>query len=300
MAKHSRVNRSLSTVIGSTLFYFITALILVMAAYPMYFVLIASFSNGNDLANGRVWLIPREIQMIGYQKVFDYAPLWVGYKNTIIYTVAGTLLSLAVTIPAAYAMSRKDFYLRNKIMIFFTIPMFFSGGMIPTYLLMKQVNLIDNPLVLIIPGCFGIYNMIIARTFFQSTVPGELLDAAQIDGCGNARFFLSIVLPLSKAIIAVIGLYCAVSIWNSYFNALLYIRNKEFIPLQLALRDILIANSFNMRQGSTAASSGLQQQRLQDLMKYCVIVVSTIPIMCVYPFIQKYFAKGVMIGAIKG
>lgn len=299
MARH-HIKKSVPEKIAWAIFYLITAVILISAAYPMYFVVIASFSDPNALAMGKIWLFPDQIQLLGYQKVFEYEPLWTGYRNTIIYTISTTALSLAVTMPAAYAMSRKDFIVRNKIMVFFTIPMFFSGGMVPTYLLMKRLNLLDNPLVLIIPSCFGIYNMIIARTFFQSTIPGELLDAAQIDGCGNARFFVSIVLPLSKAILAVIGLYVAVGTWNSYFSALLYIRNNNYMPLQIALRNILIANSFNMRQGTTATMTGLQQQRLEDLMKYCVIVVSTVPIMCVYPFVQKYFAKGVMIGAIKG
>ncbi len=284
----------------TVLFYIVTIVIFISAVYPLYFVVLASFSNAGDIANGEVWFWPKRVDLLGYQTVFEYEPIWIGYRNTIIYTVSTTFLSLAVTLPAAYTMSRKDFFLRNKIMIFFTIPMFFSGGMIPTYLLMRDLNLLNNPLVLIIPGAFGVYNMIIARTFFQNNIPSELLEAAQLDGCGNGRFFFTMVLPLSKAIIAVIGLYCAVGTWNSYFNALLYVRDKELIPLQMALRDVLIANSFSVRSGDMAQEGGLAQQQLQDLMKYCAIVVSTVPIMCVYPFIQKYFAKGVMIGSIKG
>ncbi len=291
---------SLSEKLGLFALYFVSVVILIGAAYPIYFVVIASFSDPNALANGKVWFFPQEIFLDGYKKIFEYEPLWTGYRNTIIYTIIGTLVSLCVTIPAAYAMSRRDMMLRNGITIFFTIPMFFGGGMIPTYILMKNLNLIDNPLVLIIPGCFSVYNMIIARTFLQSNIPEALWDAARIDGCGNIRFFFTMVLPLSKAILAVIGLYVAVGIWNSYFDALLYIQSKEYRPLQIALRDILIANSMSMRTGASGQTTGMMQQRLRDLLKYCSIVVSTIPIMCVYPFLQKYFAKGVMIGSIKG
>lgn len=278
----------------------ISVVIAVSVIYPLYFVLLASFSDPVALTNGEVWLIPKKISLLGYQRILEHKPLWIGYRNTIFYTVIGTALSLFVTLLAAYAMSRKDLLLRNSIMIIFTIPMFFSGGLIPTYMVMKNLGLIDNPLVLIIPGCFGIYNMIIARTFFSSSLPTELREAAEIDGCGEMRYFFTIAIPLSKAIIAVIGLYCAVGIWNSYFDALIYIKNRDYVPLQLVLRDILIANSFNERQGAGASTSGLQQMLAKEIIKYSVIVVSTLPIMCVYPFVQKYFAKGVMLGSIKG
>lgn len=280
--------------------YLVSFVILLTAAYPLYFVLIASFSNPSTLVNGEVWLIPKEISLDAYKRIGEYEKLWIGYRNTIIYTLAGTFLSLFVTIPAAYAMSRKDLLLKKGIMFFFTVPMFFGGGMIPTYILMKNLHLLDNPLVLIVPGCFGVYNMIIARTFLQTNIPPALFEAASIDGCGNIRFFISVVLPLSKAILAVIGLYVSVGIWNSYFNALLYISNKNYQPLQIALRDILVTNSLSMRIGATADAGGAVQQRIREALKYCVIVVSTLPIMCVYPFLQKYFAKGVMIGSLKG
>lgn len=286
--------------IARTLLYIISIIVLLVAAYPLYYVVIASFSDPNALANGEVWLIPKEISLSGYKKLGEYTQLWVGYRNTILYTIFGTLLAIVVTIPAAFAMSRKKAMLRNGITIFFTIPMFFGGGMIPTYILMKNLHLLDNPLVMILPGCFGVYNMIIARTFMQNNIPEDLYDAASVDGCGNVHFFVKMVLPLSKAIIAVIVLYVAVGIWNSYFNALLYMQSKKYQPLQLALRDILISNDLGMRTGETSNVGGQLQQRIRDLLKYCVIVVSTLPIMCVYPFLQKYFAKGVMIGSIKG
>lgn len=293
-------SKSISEKLFRVTLMLISLVIMFIVAYPLYFVVIASISDPIAVASGQVWFYPKGINFTGYQRIFEYAQLWVGYRNTLIYTVCGTGLSLIVTLSAAYAMSQKKLLLRKYIMFFFTVPMFFSGGLIPTYMLMKSINLIDNSLVLILPGCFGIYNMIVARTFFQSNLPTELREAADIDGCGELRFFLRIALPLSKAIIAVIALYCIVGIWNSYFDAMIYIRNKNYVPLQLVLRDVLIANSMDERSGSGAVMSGLTQARTKELIKYSMIVVSTLPVMLVYPFIQKYFAKGVMIGSIKG
>ena len=278
----------------------ILALVVIVTVYPVYFVVIASFSDSTALANGQVWLYPKSIYLEGYRRIFAYSDLWRGYLNTVIYTVSGTMLAVAVTITGAYVMSRKECMLNGPLMLFFTIPMFFSGGLIPSYLLMKSLGLVNNPLALILPGCFSVYNMIIARTFFQNSIPRELREAAFIDGCGEGRYFVSVALPLSKAIISVIGLYVAVGIWNDYFSALIYIIDRRYIPMQLVLREILIANSFDTRATGSMANSALEQQRLRDLVKYCVMVVSTLPVICIYPFIQKYFEKGVMIGSIKG
>ena len=294
--QQSRVDRAIHALISLAL-----ALIVLVTVYPIYFVIIASVSDSSAVANGQVWLYPRELYLEGYKRIFEYEDLWRGYRNTIFYAAGGTALSLLVTISGAYVMSRRECMLNRPLMVYFTIPMFFSGGLIPTYLLISSLGLLNNPLVLILPGCFGIYNMIIARTFFQSSIPGELRDAAFIDGCGECGFFVRIALPLSKAIISVIGLYVAVAIWNDYFSALIYITDREYIPLQLVLREILISNSFDTRSaGGGITNSALEQQRLRDLVKYCVMVVSTLPVICIYPFIQKYFEKGVMIGSIKG
>lgn len=278
----------------------ILAFVVIVTVYPVYFVVIASFSDSTALANGQVWLYPKRIYLEGYRRIFAYSDLWRGYLNTVIYTVSGTLLAVAVTITGAYVMSRKECMLNGPLMLFFTIPMFFSGGLIPSYLLMKSLGLVNNPLALILPGCFSVYNMIIARTFFQNSIPRELREAAFIDGCGEGRYFVSVALPLSKAIISVIGLYVAVGIWNDYFSALIYIIDRKYIPMQLVLREILIANFFDTRATGSMANSALEQQRLRDMVKYCVMVVSTLPVICIYPFIQKYFEKGVMIGSIKG
>jgi putative aldouronate transport system permease protein len=292
--------RKTSDIIYEIIKYTIAAVIFIAVAYPIYFMIIASFSNSADVSNGNIWLLPQHISFAGYQRILDYPKLWIGYRNTILYTSAGTMISLLITIPAAFTMSHKKLMHKNWLMVLFTIPLFFSGGMIPTFLLVKNIGIMDTIWAMLLPTSFNIYNMIIARTFFQNTIPNELADAAYIDGCGKARYFIKIVLPLSKAIIAVMALYYAVGMWNNYFNALLYIRKAGLVPLQIVLRDILIANTFNERQGLGAVTSGLEQQRMRDLVKYCVIVVSTVPIICVYPFIQKYFTKGVMIGALKG
>lgn len=294
-----RMSRTDRLIHGAT--SLILAIIVIVTIYPLYFVLIASVSDSSAVSNGQVWLYPKGFYLEGYKRIFEYGALWRGYLNTILYTASGTALSLVVTISGAYVMSRRECMLNGPLMVFFTIPMFFSGGLIPTYLLINSLGLLNNPLVLILPGCFGIYNMIIARTFFQSSIAGELRDAAFIDGCSEGGFFLRIALPLSKAIISVIGLYVAVAIWNDYFSALIYITDRKYNPLQLILREILISNSFDTRAGGGGiTNSAIEQQRLRDLVKYCVMVVSTLPVICIYPFIQKYFEKGVMIGSIKG
>lgn len=293
-----RRRKSTADAVFDVLLYTVCALILFIVAYPMYFVVLASFSKPSDIALGRVWLWPVSITMDGYKKIFEYARLWTGYRNTIFYTVAGTLINLLVTIPAAYTLSRKDLMWKGPLMVFFTITMFFSGGMIPIYITLQQYGMLDTFWVMILPGCVSVYNLIIARTFFQSNIPQELLDAAAIDGCSNLRTFLTIALPLSSAIIAVIALYSAVGHWNNYFGGLIYLRSEELVPLQIVLRDILIMNSMD---GNRTISSSMESQvRLQELIKYGIIVVSTVPMMLFYPFLQKYFAQGVMIGAIKG
>lgn len=274
--------------------------IFIITFYPMYYVLIASFSDYGALTNGKVWFWPVNPSLAGYKRLFEQDSLWRAYVNTIFYTVCSTALSLAVTIPAAYSMSRKNLMLKPVIMIYFVITMYFGGGLIPTYMVMKNLGLINNPLVMIIPGCMSVWNMILARTFFQNTLPEELHEAAMIDGCSEGRYFLTIAVPLSPAIMAVIALYCMVGAWNSYYSALVYLIDYDKMPLQIILRDILMSDALNIRQASTANLAEEAQARYKELVKYCVIVVSTLPILMVYPFLQKYLIKGVMIGSIKG
>ena len=228
----------------------------------------------------------------------ERADLWLGYGNTILYTVAGTLLNLAVTLPAAYVLAQSRFKARRFLMTLFVITMYFGGGMVPTYMLVKTLHLTNSPYVMIIMGAVSVYNLIITRTFFENSIPVELQEAAWLDGCSHIRYFWSIVLPLSRAVISVILLYYAVGHWNDFFTALLYLNKDEYQPLQIILRNILISNQ--AMAGTTGAGEGSYAQQYADQVKFAVIIVSTVPVLCIYPFIQKYFEKGVMIGAVKG
>jgi len=283
--------------------YTFLSIILFIVLYPMIYIVSCSFSNPSAVTAGKVWLLPVDPTLIGYKTIFEDKDIVTGYANTILYTVCGTILAVALTVLAAYPLSRKDYKLRNPIMLIFTFTMFFSGGLIPTYLLMSSLGLVNTRAVMIIPGALSVYNVIITRTFFQSTIPQELLEASQIDGCSDFVFFGKVVLPLSKAIISVIALFYAVGYWNSYFNALIYLHDRNKYPLQMILREILIQN----RMDAEALSSGWMsvddlaaRQSLFELLKYSLIIVASVPVLCIYPFVQKYFVKGVMIGAIKG
>lgn len=278
--------------------YSISIVLLIIILYPIYFVVAASFSNPAAVSSGQVWLWPKGITLEGYTELLNHKEIWIGYKNTILYTVIGTAIGIFVNITAAYTLSRKDFVGRKFFMLLFVFTMFFNGGLIPTFLTVKRFGLYDNFLAMVLPFSVSAFNIIVARTFFQNSIPGSLWDQARIDGCGNIRYFVQIVLPLSKAIVSVLGLWIAVGLWNSYFNALIYLKSPSLHPLQLILRNILITNNMQTALGSgEAAQIAL---RRANIMRYSVIVISTLPIMCVYPFAQKYFNKGVMIGAVKG
>lgn len=281
----------------------ITVSAFLFVLYPIYFVVIASFSDSTLVNQGQVILYPKGVSLYGYSQIFKKPEIWVGYKNTIIYSFFGTIFNLIVTLPAAYVLSRKDFAARSIVMKLFVITMYFNGGMIPTYMLIKDVRLLDSPLVMIIFGAVNVYNLIITRTFFETSIPDELYEAAALDGCSHFRYFSTVVLPLSKAVIAVIMLYYLVGHWNDFFSALLYLNSDKYQPLQIVLRNILLLNQ--AMAGTTGASgagagAGAYAQQFADQIKFGVIIVSTVPVLCVYPFIQKYFEKGVMIGAVKG
>ena len=280
------------------LFHLIAVIMILLVIYPLWFVIIASFSNPADVASGKVWIWPKVIDVRGYQKLFEQSQIWKSYLNTIIYTLVGTFVALIVNISAGYAMSRKDLPGRRWINLFYVIPMFVNGGLIPTYLVVKGFGLLDSFWVMVIPFSVSTYNIIVARTFFESSLPESLWEAAQIDGCSTLRYFFSFAVPLSKAVIAVVGLWTAVGLWNSWFNALIYLQNENLIPLQLLLRRILIANESLL--GAATGTMAQELRQLSDMMKYGSIVVSTLPIMMLYPFLQKYFNQGVMIGAVKG
>lgn len=278
--------------------YTVAVLILILILYPLYFIVIASISEPSAVATGKMWLFPVGPTLDGYSALLETPRIWTGYRVTILYTLVGTFIALAVNLSAAYALSRKDLVGGKFFMAMFLIVMFFSGGLIPTFLVVRQLGLYDSFWVIVLPFSVSIFNVIVARSFFQGNIPEELLNAAQVDGCGNLRFFFQIVLPLSKAIISVIALWTAVAQWNSFFTALIYVRNENLLPLQLVLRNILITN-----QMQSAMGTGEAQQlaiRRANIMRFAAIIVSTVPIMCFYPFVQKHFNQGVMIGAVKG
>ncbi len=281
-----------------TVVHIVMAVILVLTLYPIIYVISSSFSSPQAVSTGQVRLWPVDFSLRGYKEVFDYRVVWIGYGNTLFYTLAGTLLNVVLTLFAAFALSRKTLPGRGFFTFLFTFTMLFSGGLIPTYLVMRSLGIINTRWVMLLPGAISVYNMIVTRTFLTN-IPQELSEASAIDGCSDFRYFFAILLPLSKAVISVIALYYAVGHWNAYFNALIYLNDQKLFPLQVFLRDILVLNSVD-------ASSILDPEEAQalegmrDLLKYALIVVSTVPIMCVYPFLQKFFAQGVMVGSVKG
>lgn len=286
--------------------FILLTIVFLIVLYPLIYIISASFSNAQQLVMGRVYLWPVQPSLEGYKAVFQEGDVWTGYGNTIFYTVFGTMLNVTMTMMVAYPLSRKDFVGRNLIMFLFTFTMFFNGGLIPTYLLIKSLGLVDTRAVMIVPWAIGVWNVIITRTFLQSNIPVELYDSARVDGASNTRMLYMIVLPLSGPIIAVITLFYAVNHWNQFFNALIYLRSKALRPLQLVLREILVQNSSmlmdEMMAGMTEDQLDLMMQReyLQQLLQYALIVVATLPVLAMYPFVQKYFVRGIMIGAIKG
>jgi putative aldouronate transport system permease protein len=291
--RESRSDRIFNMICNSLLF-----IALVVAAYPLYFVIIASFSDPSRVSFGEVWLYPKGFTLDGYIRIMEEEQIWRGYLNTLIYTVVGTLINVALTLTSAYALSRKDLIGRNMFMYFIVFTMFFSGGLIPTYLLVKGIGLYDTFWVMVIPGAVSAWNLIIARTFFQNSIPNEVWEAGRMDGCSNLRFFFSIVLPLSQAITAVMILFYAVSHWNEFFSGLIYLRDRSMFPLQLILREILVQTNLSV---DMLTDSGAEEKALlANQMRYGVIIIASLPVLILYPFVQKYFVRGVMLGAIKG
>lgn len=289
----SRGDKALNVV-----FYIILSILVLVCFYPVWYAVLASFSDPTYINSGALIIFPKGVQFAAYKYAFAQKKLWVGYGNTIFYTVLGTAFGLALCIPCGYALSRKDLPFRKIIMGLFVFTMYFGGGLIPTYIVCSKLHLVNTRAILVIFGSVSVYNIILIRTFCASNVPEELREAASIDGCSNSRFFFTFALPLSKAIIAVIALYIAVSHWNSYYNALVYTTDTKLHPLQLYLRQLLL---ITMSTDSVDDPDALKE--IQDMIltiRYAVIVISTLPIMCLYPFLQKYFVQGVMIGSLKG
>jgi putative aldouronate transport system permease protein len=300
--KHRKIQETRSDKVFDAALYVLLFLMLIIVMYPLWFVLIASISNPLYVNSGTPLLWPRGFTTLGYTRVFADNRIWVGYGNTLIYAVCGTLVAVAVQVMAGYALSRKDLPGRNIFMWIFVFTMYFGGGLIPFYIIVKNLGLINTRFLMIILGCSSVYNIIIVRSFFVSTLPPELYEAASIDGCTNQRYFFSVVLPLSKAIIAVIALYNLVTQWNSYFNAMIFLTDRGKYPLQLFLREILLsAKTYEDTTlvGADAETAAMMEQMV-EVIKYGVIVVSTLPVIIIYPFLQKCFVQGVMIGAVKG
>ncbi|MGO4729151.1 carbohydrate ABC transporter permease [Paenibacillus sp. 2KB_22] len=280
-----------------TVVYFMLTVVLIAVLYPLIYIVSSSLSSPAAVSSGKVWLWPIDLTFDGYKSVLRNDQVLTGYANSLFYTVCGTFISVALTIMIAYPLSKKTFVGRSSLMMFITFTMLFSGGLIPTYLVVKTMGLIDTRWALLIPNAVWVWQVIIARTFFQNSIPEELSEAADIDGCSDIRFIFSIILPLAKPIIAVLSLMYAVGQWNAYFDALIYLKSQSLYPLQLILRSILILNSST---GSMDASEMIKQQQMAELMKYSLIVMASLPVLIIYPFVQRYFVQGMLIGSVKG
>ncbi|MDD2428030.1 MAG: carbohydrate ABC transporter permease [Eubacteriales bacterium] len=283
------------TVVSNTLLFFL----LLVTLYPLLNVLSSSFSDPKAIGAGRVAIFPVDFSLDGYRELSRYTPIWVGYKNSIMYTIVGTFVNVTLTIMAAYPLSRKDFRGRGLFIVFFAFTMYFSGGMIPSYMLIRNLNLFNNFWVMVLPGALSVYNVIITRTYFQSNIPDSFLEAARLDGCTDVKFLTQVAIPLSTPIIAVNFLFYAVGHWNAFFDAMLYLSDTKMKPLQVVLRDILIESriSADFNFDSKYAEA---KQSIAEILKYSTIVASTLPVMLMYPFVQKYFIKGIMLGGLKG
>ena len=289
--------KSMEDRIFDAVVFILVALVLIITVYPLYIVVVASFSAPLDVISGQVWIWPKGFNVEGYKRIFMNGDMLIGYRNTLVYTVLGTLVSIVLTMSAAYPLSRSKLYGRGAIMFLFAFTMFFRGGMIPSYLTLKGLGLYNNLAVMLLFGALSVYNVIVARTFLQNTIPNEVYEATEVDGANDIQTFFKIVLPLSMPILAVLTLFYAVGIWNNYFTGLIYLKDRSRYPLQMFLREILVTQADSMSEGLEA---DMNKMLVQESVKYGAIVVSSVPMIILYPFLQKFFVKGVMIGAIKG
>ncbi len=306
-SRHNRISLTGGDRVFVTINGILLALFFCITLYPMVYVLSASFSDPNAVASGEMVLFPVRPSMQCYQYLSGYKEIWIGYGNTFFYTIIGTLMNLAATLPCAYALSRRDIGGRGFVMTLFVITMYFGGGLIPSYLNIRALGLLNTRWVMLLNGLVSAYNLIVARTFFSNTIPWELHEAAFLDGCSDFRLFTKIILPLSAPIIVVMALYYGVGHWNAYFNAFIYLSDRTKFPLQVFLKEILMQSKFaenEMLQGGDFTPEQLlamtRMTETANMLKYGIIVISTVPMLCIYPFLQRYFAKGVMIGSVKG
>lgn len=293
------IRKSKGDLIFDIINHSVLIILLLAVLYPLVYIVSASFSASESVVSGKVWLWPVKPTLDGYKAVFANGMIWTGFMNSLVYAVAGTFTNVMFTILAAYPLSRHDLKGRGIFTFLFVFTMMFSGGLIPTYLVVRDLGLLDTRLALILPAALSVWNMLITRTYFQTTISRELLEAGQMDGCNDYKFLWKIVLPLSGPIVAVISLFYAVGHWNQYFSAMIYLRDPQLFPLQLVLRDILIQNQIDFSTMSSTEEL-VKREGIRELLKYSLIVVSTLPLMVVYPFVQRYFVKGMMIGSLKG
>ncbi|TYP79102.1 carbohydrate ABC transporter permease [Paenibacillus methanolicus] len=297
----STTQRAIRESTGDRLFLFavysILTLVLIVVLYPLVYILSSSVSSPEAVTSGKVWLWPVDISFDGFRTLLDTPRILTGYGNSLFYTAAGTLISVALTVMLAYPLSRRTFFGRGGLMMLVTFTMIFGGGLIPTYMVVKELHMIDTRWALLIPNAIWVWQVIIARSFFQTSIPEELIEASEIDGCSDLRFLRSVVLPLSKPILAVLVLMYAVGQWNSYFDALIYLKTADLFPLQLVLRSIIIQNNSS---GLMDAMKMVERQQLAELLKYALIVVATLPVLVIYPFVQRYFVQGMLVGSVKG
>lgn len=280
--------------------FFVTIIVLLIT-YPLIFVISASISDPIAVNTGRVWLWPVEITYEGFKMIFQEKEIWIGYKNTIIYVIVGILIHLGLLLPLSYALSRPEVKWKKAFLWFVLFTMLFNGGMIPTYLVVKNLGMLDTMWAIVVPGALGAWSVLVARAFFQQNVPHQLVEAAKIDGASDYFIFFRIALPLSIPIVIVMALFHGVALWNQYFSALIYLSDRSLFPLQLILREILVLNEMSMAEGGAAGTTGTfaDQIKVASQIKYAVMIVSTLPLIIIYPFIQRFFVQGVLIGSVK-
>ncbi|MCZ8514241.1 carbohydrate ABC transporter permease [Paenibacillus filicis] len=294
------VRESLGDRIFLAAVYLFLGVILICVLYPLLYIVSSSFSSAQAVVAGKVWLLPVDFSLAGYEAVFKNPQIMIGYRNSALYTICGVLINVSLTIMLAYPLARKDFLGRHFIMVLLVITMLFNGGLIPYYLTVKGAGILNTPWAMLLPQAMAVWQVIVARTFFQNTIPEELQDAAELDGCSDFKFLTAVVLPLSKPILAVLVLMYAVGHWNAYFDALIFLKSPNLFPLQIILRNILVLSEINASSGMVDAQEMARREGLKDLLKFSLIVVSSLPVLVLYPFIQKHFVKGIMIGSLKG
>lgn len=300
--KVARIKRSYADKIFDVFNVLLMVVLLVIFVWPLWFVVIASISDPIAVGRGEVLLFPQGFTLGGYESMLEYKQFWISYANTIFYTVVGTALNLVLSVCFAYPLSNKNFVPRRVLSLLFMFTMYFSGGLIPTYLVVKQLGILDTRWAMILPGAISVYNSLIIRTYFMNSIPEELKEAATLDGANSAQYLFKVVLPLSKPVLAVVGLYYMVSHWNDFYTPLKYIYDMDLLPLQSILRELLLSVKAAVGDTSGAVDSETAQIMFERSMsmKYSTIIVAALPMLCVYPFIQKFFVKGMMVGSVKG